>query len=330
MNNTFRLNKKNNNNEKSKEQKIKNEKNKTERHHKSDDIHLKDNSMNNLNQPFSVSRNNNLKMKNQQKIILNYNHNNYKIIKKNISLNSYYMNKTLLTANKYKKSADFSDKSLINQSSIKKKELSIENEKLSKTQRTKKYNSKTKKNDFINNISYNERNIIKSSSVIRKDNNKKRTIRNINSSILSTKINKLINATLLSKKHNYKNNIYKEINYSNHNGNKLDIKYLNHNTKSRNEKKNNVNNNKSNSYDNKKNNGLSSGSITMNKKTFSNKKNIVKKNIINNKLKNYNDKKNFISNYAQIYLRKNFFEKEIIKNRIIYNKSLTGLIKLKK
>ena len=57
---------------------------------------------------------------------------------------------------------------------------------------------------------------------------------------------------------------------------------------------------------------------------------ILDKNIINNKLKNYNDKKNFISNYAQIYLRKNFFEKEIMKNRIIYNKSLTGLTKLKK
>lgn len=95
-------------------------------------------------------------------------------------------------------------------------------------------------------------------------------------------------------------------------------------------KKNVVNNNKSNSQDNKKNNGLISDSMTMNKKTFSNKKNIIKKNIINNKLKNYNDKKNFISNYAQIYLRKNFFEKELIKNRIIYNKSVTGLTKLKK
>ena len=95
-------------------------------------------------------------------------------------------------------------------------------------------------------------------------------------------------------------------------------------------KKNVVNNNKSNSQDNKKNNGLISDSMTMNKKTFSNKKNIIKKNIINNKLKNYNDKKNFISNYAQIYLRQNFFEKELIKNRIIYNKSVTGLTKLKK
>ena len=237
MNNTFRLNKKNNNNEKSNEQKIKNEKNNTERYHNSNDIHLKDNSMNYLNKPLSVSRNNNLKMKNQQNIILNYNYNNFKIIKKNISLNSYYMNKTLLTKNKYKKSIDFSDKSLNNQSSTKKKELSIENEKLSKTQREKKYNSKTKKKDLINNISYNERNIIKSSSDIRKEKNKKINIRNINSSILSTKIHKIINSSLLSKKHNYKKNIYEDINYSIHKGNKLDINNLNHNTKSRNEKK---------------------------------------------------------------------------------------------
>jgi len=329
MNNTFRLNKKNN--EKVKKTKIKNEKNYTERYHKSNDIHSKDNSLNYLNKQFSISRNNNLKMKNQQNIILNYNYNNYKIIKKNISLNSDYMIKTLLTKNKYKKSIDFSDKSLINQSSIKKKELSIENDKLNKTQRTKKYNTKIKKNRFINNSCYNVRNIIKSSSDIRKDNNKKINIRNINSSILSSKIKKIINSTLLSKKQNYKKNICKEINYSNHKGNKIDSNYMEHKTKSRNNKKNIGNSNKSNSLDNKKNNGLISNSMSMNKKTFSNKKNIIKKNnIINNKLKKYNDKINFISNYAQIYLRKNFFEKENIKNRIIYNKSLTRLTQLKK
>ena len=130
---------------------------------------------------------------------------------------------------------------------------------------------------------------------------------------------------------NYKKNICKEINYSNHKGNKIDSNYMEHKTKSRNNKKNIGNSNKSNSLDNKKNNGLISNSMSMNKKTFSNKKNIIKKNnIINNKLKKYNDKINFISNYAQIYLRKNFFEKENIKNRIIYNKSLTRLTQLKK
>jgi hypothetical protein len=52
--------------------------------------------------------------------------------------------------------------------------------------------------------------------------------------------------------------------------------------------------------------------------------------IIYKKLNNYNEKKNIISNYAQIYLKKNYFENGIVKNQIIYNKSLTGLKKVKK
>ena len=82
---------------------------------------------------------------------------------------------------------------------------------------------------------------------------------------------------------------------------------------------------KSTSIEDKKNNGLTSVSMS---KTMYNKKNI-NQSLNNNKKNNIlNDKKYLTnSNYAQIYLRKNKFENG--NNKIIFNKSLSGLKKVK-
>ena len=284
---------------------------------KSNGLHSKDNSINLTKKPLSVKRNNNLKKKNPSNIILNYNYNIIKKRRKNISLDTEYINKKIFN-NKKKKSIDFSDKNFINQSSIKNQELSIENkDNLSKTQRAKEYSIKVKNFNIGNNLSCSGRNLMKNSSNVYNDMKVKNKNR-INSSVLSIN-NKNINSNLFKKEK--KNILNKENFYINGRNDNIKNKI-----KSENERKIIcVIPCKRTSIEDNKYNGLTSVSMS---KTMYNKKNINQSLNNNKKNINLNDKKYLTnSNYAQIYLRKNKFENG--NNKIIFNKSLSGLKKVK-
>ena len=302
-------------------------------------MHSKDNSITSIKKPLSVTRNRNLNNKIPPNTILNYNYNNFKKRKRNISINPEFMNNTVFMRNKIKMSIDFSERGFINKSLIKNKEISIENGdklnngKLNKTQRAKEYSIKVKKFNLAKSIISNERNLIKNPSDIKKENNdKKFKLKNrANSSIYSSNMNKCYsNISQINNKKNSNKEVY-IINGGNINENN----YMKNKKKSRNERKVSAISCKNSSIEiNKKNNGLTSSTMSINMNTMYNRKknqlNKDKNNSVIYKNLNQNDKKNIISNYAQIYLKKNYFENGMVKNQILYNKSLTGLKKVKK
>ena len=239
--------------------------------------------------------------------------------------------------NKIKMSIDFSERGFINQSTIKNKEISIENgdsnnQKLNKTQRAKEYSIKVKKFNLANSICSNERNLMKNySDIKKKENNDKKLLKNrANSSLYSSNMNKLYsNISQINNKKNLNKGVYII------NGGNINENNMNNKKKSRNERKDSAISCKNSSIEiNKKNNGLTSTTMSINMNTMYNRKNNQlnkdKNNSVIYKNLNQNDKKNIISNYAQIYLKKNYFENGMVKNQILYNKSLTGLKKVKK
>ena len=300
---------------------------------KSNGFHTKDSSMNSIKKPLSETRNRKIiiNKNNPPNTILNYNYNysKRKSIKRNISLNPDYINRTLSSQNKQKTS--YSNIKNID-SSIEKK---ISNNKSlnSKTQRAKEYSIKVKKynlgNSLISNRSYNSKNSKG------KNYNKIRTCSSISSNFNNNNnIDNIYNWKMIpnQKKLNENNNQIL-INGASQN----EKKYCN-NQKSRNTKNNSIIFYKSNSIENKKMNGLTSTIMTINMKTMYKPINVENGNNKNNsqlnhsiilkKIKSFNNKnnirKNIPSNYAQIYLRnklKNTIENGMAKNKsIIYNK----------
>ena len=271
---------------------------------------------------------------NKANTIIHYNINNNKR-KKNVSLNS--SNKTIYNKNHLQKNriindlSDYSTMSNPNNEKYNKKKDWIAYIQ-SKTQRARDYSMIVKKNNMCS-INHNSDRRLSSSSKSKSRNTNKIKGR-ANSNVTIGKSSLIDDISFWINKINFKNGkkILKEIKKININNIVSKEKNNNNNKtkKSRNLKHENISF-KSSSIDNNKKNILSSSTLTMNAKTIYNQRNgNNKQNKINHKSnkKEYHKRNNFInnninetiiSNYAQIYVKKNHLKSSFENNNFTVN-----------